>query len=37
MDNKRIIALVYRKMRISEQGSDVETGCPSHPGHVWLR
>ena len=32
VDKPRQIALVYRKMRISEQGSDVEYWLPQPPG-----
>ena len=32
MDNPRQIALVYRKMRISEQGSDVDYWLAQPPG-----
>ena len=32
MDKKRQIALVYRKLRISEQGSDVEYWLSQPPG-----
>ncbi len=32
MDKPRQIALVYRKMRISEQGSDVEYWLSQPPG-----
>lgn len=32
MENPRQIALVYRKMRISEQGSDVEYWLSQPPG-----
>lgn len=37
MENPRQIALVYRKVRISEQGSDVAYWLSQPPVPVWPR